>query len=68
MLAVLVTGVPKRFGLIHDGVILPVTWKGPLGVMCVGTRYGDIRLPTIVILFHQYIIRHIMFPNNVVIF
>jgi len=30
MLAILVTGVPKRFGLIHDGGIL---WpgRGPLG-------------------------------------
>ena len=60
MLAILVTGVPKRFGLIHDGGI-----RSPRRVLCVGTRYGGIHLPTFVILFRQYINRNIMSPKHV---
>jgi hypothetical protein len=44
-----------------------VTWKGPLGVLSVGTRYGGIHLPTFVILFRQYINRNIISPKHVAI-
>jgi hypothetical protein len=66
-LSVLVIGVPKRFGLIHDGGILS-PGRGPwLGVLYVGTRYGGIHLPAFLILFRQYIIRNTTSPKDVAI-
>ena len=60
MLAVLVTVCGTKKVRAHSRWWDPVTWKGPLGVLCVGTRYGGIHLPTFVILFRQYINRNIM--------
>ena len=36
-------------------------------VLCVGTRYGGIHLPTFVILFRRYIVRDIISPKHVAI-
>jgi hypothetical protein len=64
MLAVLVGGQEGSGSFTLLG-ICPV--GGALGVLCVGTRYGGIHLPTFLIIFLQNIIRNNTSPKRVAI-